>query len=270
MPEASSGRGRRGQDDDGEQGFIRNDPPELEDTYRFSFDANWLVTSMVEIDDGVEKVKDLTGRTFTVTTGVNDLQQTDAVEVIQTRVKRGVSETTVFEDQDGDDIYTQAFELEIYGADARPNKVEEYQFTFDTNGDVTGYSKLKKGVWVAKSIDANESFETLDLSGTTVVAKTEVEGTKSRSNSSGKIRPMPGYGAKWPRPRCRLAVPITTPWSWVPLRSLSSWLVLPGLLAEAGVEFSVGFTRSSVPGEPLSFTGHTARMCARAPPTSKD
>jgi len=178
MPEASSGRGRRGQDDDGEQGFIRNDPPELEDTYRFSFDANWLVTSMVEIDDGVEKVKDLTGRTFTVTTGVNDLQQTDAVEVIQTRVKRGVSETTVFEDQDGDDIYTQAFELEIYGADARPNKVEEYQFTFDTNGDVTGYSKLKKGVWVAKSIDANESFETLDLSGTTVVAKTEVEGTE--------------------------------------------------------------------------------------------
>ena len=182
MPEASSGRsGQRGRDQENEQddnSVGGANTPELEDAYRFSFDANWLVTQMIEIDDGVEKIKDLTGSTFTVETGLNDLQQTDAIEVTRTRTKRGVTETTVYEDQDGDDVYTQTFELEIYGADARPNKIEQYQFTFDANDNVTGYSRLKKGDWVVKNIDANESFDTVTVGTDTFVIKTEVDGTE--------------------------------------------------------------------------------------------
>jgi len=181
MPEASSGRSRgRNDDNENEVGSGGGSAlPELDDAYRFSFDANWLVTSMVELDDGVEKVKDLTGSTFEVVTGVNDLAQTDAIEVTRTRTKRGVTETTVYEDQDGDDIYLQTFELEIYGADARPNKIEQYQFTFDVNDVVTGYAKLKKGNWVTKNIDANESFETIQVEpGVTLVMKTEHDGAE--------------------------------------------------------------------------------------------
>ena len=185
MPEASSGRsGQRGRDREDENelpsGGIGGgiSAPEVEDTYLFSFDANWLVTQMIEIDEGVQKVKDLTGSTFTVETGLNDLQQTDAIEVTRTRSKRGVEETTIYSDQDGDDVYTQVLEVEIYGADARPNKIEQYQFTFDANDMVTGYSRLKKGVWVAKNIDANESFETITVGTDVFVAKTEVDGTE--------------------------------------------------------------------------------------------
>jgi len=187
MPEASSGRsGQRGRDRENENenesssGLLAggNAAPEVEDTYLFSFDPNWAVTQMIEIDEGVQKIKDLTGSTFTVETGLNDLQQTDAVEVTRTRTKRGVEETTVYSDQDGDDVYTQVLEVEIYGADARPNKIEQYQFTFDANDNVTGYSKLKKGEWVVKSIDANESFDTVVTGDCTFVVKTEVEGTK--------------------------------------------------------------------------------------------
>ena len=184
MSEASSGRSR-GSDDDNENENEAGSAgggtalPELEDAYRFSFDANWLVTSMIELDDGVEKVKDLTGSSFEVVTGVNDLSETDAIEVTRTRTKRGVTETTVYEDQDGDDVYLQTFELEIYGADARPNKIEQYQFTFDVNDVVTGYSKLKKGNWVTKNIDANETFETIQVEpGVTLVMKTERDGAE--------------------------------------------------------------------------------------------
>jgi hypothetical protein len=187
MPEASSGRsGQRGRDRENENenesssGLLGggNAAPEVEDTYLFSFDANWAVTQMIKIDEGVQKVKDLTGSTFTVETGLNDLQQTDAVEVTRTRTKRGVEETTVYSDQDGDDVYTQVLEVEIYGADARPNKIEQYQFTFDANDNVTGYSRLKKGEWVVKNIDANESFETITVGTDVFVAKTEVDGTE--------------------------------------------------------------------------------------------
>jgi len=187
MPEASSGRsGQRGRDRENENenesssGLLGggNAAPEVEDTYLFSFDANWAVTQMIKIDEGVQKIKDLTGSTFTVETGLNDLQQTDAVEVTRTRTKRGVEETTVYSDQDGDDVYTQVLEVEIYGADARPNKIEQYQFTFDANDNVTGYSRLKKGEWVVKNIDANESFETITVGTDVFVAKTEVDGTE--------------------------------------------------------------------------------------------
>jgi len=187
MPEASSGRsGQRGRDRENENenesssGLLGggNAAPEVEDTYLFSFDANWAVTQMIKIDEGVQKIKDLTGSTFMVETGLNDLQQTDAVEVTRTRTKRGVEETTVYSDQDGDDVYTQVLEVEIYGADARPNKIEQYQFTFDANDNVTGYSRLKKGEWVVKNIDANESFETITVGTDVFVAKTEVDGTE--------------------------------------------------------------------------------------------
>jgi len=185
MPEASSGRsGQRGRDRENENESSSsllgggNAAPEVEDTYLFSFDANWAVTQMIKIDEGVQKIKDLTGSTFTVETGLNDLQQTDAVEVTRTRTKRGVEETTVYSDQDGDDVYTQVLEVEIYGADARPNKIEQYQFTFDANDNVTGYSRLKKGEWVVKNIDANESFETITVGTDVFVAKTEVDGTE--------------------------------------------------------------------------------------------
>jgi hypothetical protein len=146
--------------------------------YKFSFNGdNTGVLSMSEVSGNKTKLQKISGSTFDVEVGVNDLSVTDVLSVTRTKLSKGFTETTVYTDVDGDGNFEQAFEMEVAGAGVKTSKLEKLKFTVDANtGDVLGVQELKRGKWVNDRIEADESFEQIDLDGVNYIVKSEQDG----------------------------------------------------------------------------------------------
>lgn len=148
----------------------------MSDMYKFNFDAtNTSVLQMFEVDKRKLKAEKLTNSTFEVETGVNDLGIDDVVSVTRTKQSKGFVETTVFTDQDGNDLFVEDFEIEVATTLSPAFKLEKHQFSFDTLGNITADLELGKRGWKADRIDANEDYAQITLNGTDYVVKTETE-----------------------------------------------------------------------------------------------
>lgn len=144
--------------------------------HTFQFDDAGAVVAMFEVEGRKTRREKIAGSTFETTTDVNDLGLSAVVEVTQTRVSRGITETTVYQDQDGDTRFDEVFEIEVTGSTASPRSLELQKFGFDLDGNVTEVLEFSRGRWKMDRIDADEDYQLVTLDdGTEYVLKTEQE-----------------------------------------------------------------------------------------------
>lgn len=150
-----------------------------EDLYRFQFNVdNSVVLRMYEIDGRKSKPQKIAGNGFEIETALNGLGQEAVVAVTRSKQSRSSTETTRYDDADGDGLFVESFSIEVArgGLGAR---LEQHQFTFDADGKVLTDLELKRGRWVQDRIDADEQYTLVDTGGTTqyvVVTEQERDG----------------------------------------------------------------------------------------------
>ena len=146
----------------------------MSDLYKFQFDANSTsVLKMFEVERYKTKLQKTFGSAFEVETGVNDLGDTAVVLVIQSKLSKGLAKTSVFEDQDGDGLFQQSFEIEVATSAAAARQLEKHKFSFDESGQVTADYEFSKSRWKLERIDQDEAFSVVTLDGVDYVVKTE-------------------------------------------------------------------------------------------------
>lgn len=92
-------------------------------------------------------------------------------QVTKVETSRGITETKVFADADGDGFFSRISETYARAAGSGPAiSTGQYQFTV-VGSDVTAVFELERGVLRQKSIDANEQYSVVNGQ----VVKTEVE-----------------------------------------------------------------------------------------------
>lgn len=146
----------------------------MSDLYKFQFDANSTsVLKMFEVERYKTKLQKTVGSAFEVETGVNDLGDTAVILVIQSKLSKGLAKTSVFEDQDGDGLFQQSFEIEVATSAAAARQLEKHKFSFDESGQVTADYEFSKSRWKLERIDQDEAFSVVTLDGADYVVKTE-------------------------------------------------------------------------------------------------
>jgi hypothetical protein len=148
----------------------------MSDLYKFQFDVNnTSVLQMWEVERYKTKLQKTLGSTFEVETGLNDSGLTGVLSVTQSKLSKGFAKTSVFEDQDGDGLFQQAFEIQVATSTATAAQLEKHKFSFDASGQVTADYELSKGIWKLEGIDQDEAFTVVSLDGVDYVVKTEQE-----------------------------------------------------------------------------------------------
>jgi hypothetical protein len=148
----------------------------MSDRYKFTFDENsTTVLKMYEVERNKSKLQKITGSTFELETGLNDLGLESVLSVSQTKLKKGYAETSVFTDQDGDGIYTESLEIEVATSAIKAKNLDKHKFEFNELGEVSLDLKLSKGKWKVDRLDDDESLVKVSLNGVDYVLKTEQE-----------------------------------------------------------------------------------------------
>ena len=148
----------------------------MSDVYKFQFDASaTTVLQMLEVERHKTKLQKISGSSFDVETGVNDLGVTAVVSVTQTKLSKGFAKTAVLEDQDGDGLFQSSLEIEVATAAATSRQLEKHKFSFDASGQITADHEFSKGRWKLDRIDHDEAFTVVTLDGVDYVVKTEQE-----------------------------------------------------------------------------------------------
>ncbi len=148
----------------------------MSDRYKFTFDENsTTVLKMYEVERNKSKLQKITGSTFELETGLNDLGLESVLSVSQTKLKNGYAETSVFTDQDGDGIYTESLEIEVATSAIKAKNLDKHKFEFNELGEVSLDLKLSKGKWKVDRLDDDESLVKVSLNGVDYVLKTEQE-----------------------------------------------------------------------------------------------
>ncbi len=146
----------------------------MSDRYKFQFDAtDATVLTKLEVERNKSKAQKITGSTFELTSGLNDLGATAVVSVTETRLSKGFVETSLFVDQDGNGLFEKSFEIEVTTGAAAARNLEMHRFSFDVSGRVTADYELKKSSWKLDRIDLGESFSQASLDEVGYVVKTE-------------------------------------------------------------------------------------------------
>ncbi|WP_296809605.1 calcium-binding protein [Methyloversatilis sp.] len=135
----------------------------MSDLYKFVID-NGVVTSVFEVGSNGALKLDRIDR--------NETWTYDAAthEVTRVEVERGIIETKVFADADGDGFYNRISETYARVGGSPAVTSTGYQFTV-VGGVVTEVYEFERGVLRQKDIDANETYSVVDGQ----VIKTEVE-----------------------------------------------------------------------------------------------
>lgn len=141
----------------------------MSDLYKFVID-NGVVTSVFEVgSDGALKLDRIDrNETWTYDAATH--------EVTRVEVERGIIETKVFADADGDGLYNRI--SEVYARVGGSPTITSTGYQFTIVGDVvTAVYEFERGVLRQKDIDANETYSVVDGQ----VIKIEVEGGRTET-----------------------------------------------------------------------------------------
>lgn len=145
---------------------------------KFTFDeALQNVLAMYEVKGTKQKAEKITGKTF----DVESTEDLDVLSVTSTKSTSTVVETSIYLDSNGDDFFTEAFDLDVLKTVSVKNAEKHKFFGVDGQlyGDdlagetVTTVQELGKKGWKIDSIDLDESIQTISLDDQTYVLKTE-------------------------------------------------------------------------------------------------
>lgn len=144
---------------------------------KFTFDADGDVEAMYTLKGTKWKAESIAGATFE--TGVGTLPSGDSrvVDVVMSRAGRGITETTVFADLDGDGRFVEAFGLDV--VNSASFRTENYKFDL-AGGEVTKAYELGRCSWRVDRIDTNETYEVIRFGKDTFVVRAET-GTQGMS-----------------------------------------------------------------------------------------
>jgi hypothetical protein len=147
-----------------------------QELYKFTFNPSYTgVLQKYEVEGRKLERENIQGSHFTLDIGANAQGQQGVLTVIETRQSKGKFESTLFTDLDGDGLFTEAVELEVFSASVAARHLEKHQFSWDAQGQISADWELKNGQWKWERIDANESYTQFTLNGTQYVLKTEQE-----------------------------------------------------------------------------------------------
>lgn len=176
-----SGTGLKSDGDDdlshsGGSSLIPNTSAYSEEGLQFALDANGVVTAVSEVKYGYLEAD---------TMGPNETWLASGQDVIKIETKLGQVEACLYSDANQDGVFQKSFGLEVLTG-TNPLSLETYKFTLadgtKATGDVVvagdaigGAMELGKRGWKVDHIDANETFQVVEIGSDNLLLKTSTQ-----------------------------------------------------------------------------------------------
>jgi len=147
-----------------------------EEGYQFDIGLNGLVTAVYEVKNGRIEAERIDW---------NETWSFDGLDVTKTETKFGKVQTSVYTDVNQDGVFQKDFELEVLtGANQRTLETCKFSLADGSaatgdlviEGDViTGAMELGRRGWKVDRIDANETFQVVEVNGDSLVLKAKTQ-----------------------------------------------------------------------------------------------
>ena len=144
--------------------------------YQFDLGANGAVTAVYEVKNGRVQAERI---------GLNETWTYDGLDVIQTEIRFGAVETSIYTDPNQDGLFQKNFDLEVLTG-ANPRTLETHKFNLVNGSKATGQSvvegdsltgmlELGSRGWKVDRLDANERLQVVTINEDNLILKTKAQ-----------------------------------------------------------------------------------------------